>query len=132
MGTPASERGPVWPGAGTDATSTSSVQASGGQGLLPVELLLGLEDERGRVDAVAQARGARPIIEDVAQVGAAALARHLGAGPEGGAVLVLGEVAGQDGGPEAGPAGARVVLRLGGEEGEAAPGAAVETGGMVV
>src|SRR5215218_3543684 len=74
---------------------------------------LALEVERGRVDAVAQARGLRSVREDVAEVAAAGGTVHLGAGPEQ-APVPLGLDGVRSGRlVEAGPAGPGVVLRLG-------------------
>src|SRR5262245_43774877 len=54
--------------------------------------LLGFEGEGGAVDAVAQTRAvARPVREDVAEVGLAAGATHLGAVHEMRAVVVLAD-----------------------------------------
>src|SRR5450432_1013435 len=83
----------------------------------PPPLFLGrLGAQRGRVDAEALAARAGPVVEDVAQVAAAARARDLDA-PH--AVRAVG--LGGDGvlgrrRREAGPAGARVVLRVGREQ----------------
>src|SRR5687768_58735 len=69
------------------------------------------------VDAVAQARRPRSVVEDVAQVSAAAGAVHLGARHAQGAVALLAHRALGQGLGEAGPAGPGVELVVGGEEG---------------
>ncbi len=80
----------------------------------------GFEIKGGRVDAVAHSGGLGAVAEQVAQVGVAALAEHLGA-HHAVAVIGLGVDAGVTGrGVKAGPAAARVVLGLGWEEGGAA------------
>src|SRR6266550_2809399 len=50
--------------------------------LFPFRLLLGVELDRGAVDAVAQAGRLRAVVEHVSQVPAAVRARHLGPGHE--------------------------------------------------
>src|SRR5256885_17266475 len=50
--------------------------------LFPFRLLLGVELDRGAVDAVAQARRLRAVVEHVPQVPAAVRARYLGPGHE--------------------------------------------------
>src|SRR3954467_2925986 len=89
------------------------------RGLFLVEL------QRRAVDAVADARRARPVGEQMPEVAAARGAYHLcSRHPEGRIALLVDRVrVGR--GVEGGPAAARVVLRLGLEEDGPAAGAAV-------
>ena len=91
----------------------------GGQRALVVEL------ERGGVEAVAQAGGLRAVLEDVAEVRAAAGAVDLVAHHAVAVVALRADVHRVDGGVEAGPAGARVELVLAREERQAAHDARV-------
>src|SRR6185437_11089611 len=85
----------------------------GGSGRLR---LLAREGERGGVDAVAQAGGARAVGEDVPEVAAAARAGHLDAAHAEAAVFVLLDGGGIGGDHEAGPAALRVELGSGKEQ----------------
>src|SRR5439155_5915386 len=66
--------------------------------------------QRRRIDAVAQSRGSRPIIEDMAQMRVRMSGSHLGALHEQRAIGLLRDVAGLERLREARPAGARVEL----------------------
>ena len=91
-----------------------------------------LEIERGRVDAVALARRAGPVVEDVAEMTSAGRARDLGASHPM-ARVGLGDDAVEVGGlDEARPAGPGVELVLGAEELRPATGTAVDAGRMLV
>src|SRR6185295_1491779 len=82
----------------------------------------GSEAERDAVHAVAKPGRLRPVVEDVAEVSAAAAAVHLGADHHEGAVLGGLHRAGERG-VEARPAGVALELRLRREEGKGAAGA---------
>src|SRR6185295_11695026 len=91
-----------------------------------------VEVQRAAVDAVAQARLAGPIVEHVAEVAAAAGARHLG--PD---HAVRGVGRGLDrlsehGVGEAGPTGARLELGVRVEQGVAAAGAAIHAVALLI
>src|SRR4051794_10176554 len=81
--------------------------------------------ESGGVDAIAQAGRVRAVGEHVAEVAAAAGTQHLGALHEEAAVGLLVDRLFGGGRRESGPAAARVVLGVGGEELRAAAGAHV-------
>ena len=83
---------------------------------LRLELLDRDEAERRRVDAVAQPRRRRPVVEDVTQVGVAVLGAHLGPRREQLAILATDDVFVLERPREARPAGARVELVEGAEE----------------
>src|SRR5687767_11558815 len=83
------------------------------------------EPERDTVVAPALVGGRRAVIEDVAVVAAAALAVVLLPRVDQEEVL-LGVEHARDGGEEARPAGARLVLHLGGEQRQPAAGAGVD------
>src|SRR5690606_29052050 len=89
---------------------------AGGARCGPEASSLRLEAQRGRVDAITQARRARPIGEHVAEMSAATRASHFLAHPAVRAVLVRAERFLPDRLVEARPAGAGVVLRLGAEK----------------
>src|ERR1700730_13203519 len=95
-------------------------------------LLLRDEAEGGGVHAVAQVRGRRSVLEDVAEVRVAAGAEHLGAGHEQGAVALGADALRGGGRPETGAAGARGQLGVGAEQRVAAGDADVPAGGLVV
>src|SRR6266851_1783183 len=59
-----------------DAQTTSAIRYRAVR--IRAGVLLFVELQRQRIDAVAQARGLRPILEDVAEVGVALRAQHLG------------------------------------------------------
>src|SRR5262249_40581967 len=83
---------------------------------LPPALRVGYLLQRRGVDAGAQPGGPGPVLEDVAQVAAALRAGDLGPDhPVGGVRLRVHPAVG-DGLGEAGPAGARVELRLRAEQ----------------
>src|SRR4029077_15384214 len=88
-------------------------------------LLILLKLERAAVEAVAQARRIRAVVEHVPEVTAAAGAADLGAGHSVGGVGEHLYVLGQGRLVEARPAGARLELRVGAEQRSAAPGAVV-------
>src|SRR5688572_1049250 len=96
------------------------------------DLLLRHETQRRRVPAVALARGTRPVVEDVAEMRAAAGAHHLDPFHHQGPVGVRLDVLGGNGGEEAGPARARVELRVRAEEVGATGHALVETVAVLV
>src|SRR4051794_36288313 len=75
-------------------------------------LRLLVELERRRVDAVAQARRLRPVLEDVAQVGIAVAAHHFRAAHPEAVVRLLGDVLPGYRLVEAGPARARFELGI--------------------
>src|SRR5690606_33326164 len=89
------------------------------------------ERQRDAVHAVAQAGGGRTVGEDVAKMAAAAAAMHLGARI---AELVVGGLAHRvvERLPEAGPAGAAVVLGGGVEEWQVAALAGEDAGAVLV
>src|SRR5689334_976153 len=99
---------------------------------LLVRVARGLERERGGVDAVALARRAWAVVEDVSEVAAAATADDLGAAHQ--ETIVGAQLDGlRDGGlGEARPAGPRLELRVRREEHRAACRAAVIAGILVV
>src|SRR5437867_3279350 len=86
----------------------------------------GPQIERAGVDAVALAGGAGAVVEHVAQMATAALARHLGPDHEEALVRVQLDVRSVHGLGEAGPPGSRFELRPGVEELGTAPGASVD------
>src|SRR5262249_19027763 len=90
------------------------------------------ELEGDGVHAVAQAGGLGAVVEDVAEVSAAAGAEDLGALHAVGAVGVLVDVGGVKGLEEAGPAGAGVELGVALEERQAAEAADVDAVELVV
>src|SRR5262245_34900583 len=85
-----------------------------------------LEVERAGVDAVAQARRAGAVGEDVAEVAAAARTRHLRPHHPVGRVDLRVDAVERGRLDEARPAGARVELRLGAEQLRPTAGAAVD------
>src|SRR6185369_1931168 len=82
----------------------------------------GLEHQREAVDAVAQAGGFRAVVEDVAEMAAAAAAMHLGAQHAEGAVLGLADRV-VERLVKTRPAGAALELGVGGEQRQVAAGA---------
>src|SRR5256885_1530680 len=98
---------------------------------LPGSGRLGRERQRQAVHAVAQARGLGAVVEDMAQVAAAAAAMHLGAQHAVGAVLARGHGLVQRL-PEAGPAGAAVELGLGREQRQRAARAGKGAGAVLL
>src|SRR5439155_18342690 len=88
-------------------------------------LLLRLELDRNRVDAVAQPGGVRPVVEDMAQVATALRTRHFGPHHEVAGVDVLLDGGGRRRLIEARPAAVGVELGLRDEQLRPAPGAAV-------
>src|SRR5579862_8455025 len=119
----------------SDLTSTGTCRsflgAESGPNLTDAPLLLRVEVERERVDAVALARRIRPVGEDVAEMGVAGRAAHLD--PTHAVRVVLLELDGtlECGLVEARPAGARVVLRLRAEQLRPAGAAAVDAVAVV-
>src|SRR4029077_14783579 len=96
-------------------------------------LALGGDELHGsRVHAVAQPRRLRAVLEDVAEMAAAARADDLDPAHEPGVVDVLVDRLLVDGGPEARPARAGLELRVGAEELLAAAGAHVGALGVIV
>ena len=94
---------------------------------LLVGLRIRIEFERGRVDAVAQARRLGTVVEDVALVRTTNGAVHLRTPHKKEAPVLLGfDVAFVDRRPEARPTRTGVVLGLGAKELRAAAGAAVD------
>ena len=89
------------------------------------------EGQRQAVEAVALARGRRAVVEDVAEMAAAAPAVDLGARHDQRIVGLGADRIGQ-GGSEARPAGAAVVFGLRRIDGEVAAGAMIETGALFV
>src|SRR4051794_36188899 len=81
-----------------------------------------MEHQRKTVDAIAQARGLRAVVEDVAEMAAAAAAMHFGAQHAKGAVLDLADGI-FDRLVEARPAGAALELGVGGKQRQVAAGA---------
>src|SRR4051812_30152290 len=88
--------------------------------------LLLLEFQRCGIDAVAQARGLRAVLEHVAQVGVALLAQHFGAAHAIALVLLGCDVFGRGGLPEARPARTGLELLVGAEQLDAAAAAAID------
>src|SRR6185312_212286 len=91
--------------------------------------LFGLERQRCRVEAVAQAGRRRPILEDMAEMGFAAAAQDFGAGHEEAAVGFGCHALGADRRREARPARARIEFRAGIEQFLAAADAGVDARG---
>src|SRR5690606_30907035 len=91
-----------------------------------------LEAQRRRVDAVAQAGGRRPVLEDVAEMRIAGRAQHLDAAHAMARVHAPRDPALVDRRPPAGPAAARLVLALGCEQRRAAAHAEIASGLVVV
>src|SRR4051812_27760762 len=81
-----------------------------------------MEDQPETVDAVARSGRLRTVVEDVAEVAAAAPAMHLGAEHAVGPVLGLADIA-LDRLVEARPSGAALELGVGGEQRQVAAGA---------
>src|SRR5688572_8678035 len=94
--------------------------------------LLRVEVQRSGVDAVPQARGLRPVREDVAEMATAGGALHLGSDHAERPIGLGHDRRGIDGSREARPARARVELGLGIEELGTAAGTAVRTGSVLV
>src|SRR5207249_299805 len=92
----------------------------------------GIELQRGRVDAVPEARRIRSVVKDVTEVSAAGRAGRLGAGHEQGAVCLGGDRGGIARCEEARPARTRLELRLRSEELGVTAGAPVDTGPMLI
>src|SRR5437016_263121 len=80
-----------------------------------------LEDEAKTVDAIAQACGLRAVVEDMAEMAAAAAAMHFDPRDAVGAVLGAADRV-VEWLPEARPAGAAVELGVGGEQRQVAAG----------
>src|SRR5450432_560271 len=95
-------------------------------------LLLGIEPQRRRIDAVAKARGRRPILKHVAQVRVALAAQRFHALHEQAGIGLGADVFLGGGRPETRPAGARLELFLRPEQRIAAADAAVQARRMVV
>src|SRR5215831_3245023 len=95
-------------------------------------LARGLERQRAGVDAVPVAGLRGPVVEDMAQVTAAAAADDLGAPHEQAVVRAQFDRLGDTGLVEAGPPGARVELGVGAEQLAPAACAPVEAVGVVV
>src|SRR5438552_7617054 len=93
--------------------------------------LAGVEIERHAVQAIAQPGRLRPVLEDMAEMPAAAAAMHLGAGHEEAAVGIgLDPVLERR--REARPAGTAVELGAGVEQGLAAAGAVIDPGAVLL
>src|SRR4051812_7763156 len=94
--------------------------------------LFGLELQRGRVDAVSQARRSRTVRENVTEMAAAFGAQHLGADHSVAGIPLLVDMALCGGLGEARPAAAGLELGVGGEQHVAATGADICAGAVVV
>src|SRR6266851_4026336 len=91
----------------------------------------GHEIERCAVHAIAEPGGGRPVVEDVAEVAAAAAAVDLGADHEE-ATVARGPDGTLERRPEARPPGPAVELGLRGEQGQVTPGAVVRAGPILL
>src|SRR5208283_5916774 len=113
------------------AFAPKSGNATGARCRSPVDRLFGLEVHRHAVDAVAQMRRRRAVLEDVAEMAAAAAAMHLGAHH---AVAAIGRGLDRAGHRifEARPAGAALEFLLGGEQRLTAAGAGKRAGTLLV
>src|SRR5882724_8185573 len=96
------------------------------------QFLLIREDERFGVDAISQASGGGPVIENMAEMAVAASAQNLRADHAVAAVCMRDNVLLGHKLEEAGPAGAGVELAMGGEQGQPTADTAVDPLALVV
>src|SRR4029079_7505070 len=90
-----------------------------------LEVLFRLQLQRGRIDAVAQARWIRPVIEDVAEMTVAFRAQNLGADHAMARVALLVDMTFSDGRRKTRPTAAGIELGVGFEQCLSAAGAGI-------